>query len=187
MLWLLNKIVNITDDYVAFRIYSKGRVTANYYLPVQRGILAPRSSTEFRFARLSRENQPETGEGKEFRVVRSTVVSKDTNISDVSEDLFDYPEVAAAAGIFVHEVKQPIFVVPPPGEQSLEVTKHSIPLVSPTGSNETKYEVSPPSQTTRAAMCTQIFDNSVIIVIIWSMSNFGLKICTILFHCLLID
>lgn len=146
MLWLLNRIVNVTDDYVAFRIYTKGRATADYHSPVRRGILSPRSSTEFRVARLSRENQPEIGEGKEFRVVRSTVVSKDTNISNISDDLFDYPEAAAAAGIFVHEIKQPIFVVPPPGEQSLEVTQHSIPLVPPTDkqkhSNETNYEVS---------------------------------------------
>ncbi|XP_039789437.1 uncharacterized protein LOC120655604 isoform X2 [Panicum virgatum] len=120
----LMKILNITDNYVAFLIrYTRDKVD-QYESTPQEGILPPRSMLVVENTRISQEGEHEDVQGHEFVYVDSTVVTKSFRISEITYDLFDVP----SADRLQHEVKLPVFLVASGESKSWEVTSSAFPV-----------------------------------------------------------
>jgi len=120
----LMKILNITDNYVAFLIrYTRDKVD-QYESTPQEGILPPRSMLVVENTRISQEGEHEDVQGHEFVYVDSTVVTKSFRISEITYDLFDVP----SADRLQHEVKLPVFLVASGESKSWEVTSSAFPM-----------------------------------------------------------
>ncbi|KAM0921810.1 hypothetical protein ACQ4PT_006721 [Festuca glaucescens] len=97
------KIVNITDDYVAFKLRTRSR--AKYKSSLRRGVLPPRSTQDIMQTRVAQGPLPDA-ECKESVLVQCTVVRDGFKATDITNDIFE-----AHSGKLVHEVEINIVLV----------------------------------------------------------------------------
>lgn len=99
------KIVNITDDYVAFKLRSRSR--AKYKASLRRGVLPPGSTLDIMQTRVAQGPQIDV-ECKESVIVQCTTVREGFKATDITNDIFE-----AQTGRLVHEVEIDIVLVAP--------------------------------------------------------------------------
>nr|CDM86885.1 unnamed protein product [Triticum aestivum] len=81
------KIVNITDQYIGFRVCTKKRNSARYNANPSQGILEPLSTQVILVTRIAEQNELEDSERKTKFLVWNGIVSEDSKASDVIDNM----------------------------------------------------------------------------------------------------